>query len=193
MTKTKPGPSAYETPAKTCEYCSAIYERKRIGLKLEDIRYYMNRRYCSQPCFVAALKKRAKENYEINKDAIRAKKREAMKRLRLLNPEKHNRQSRESQARERALLFAIYGHSCVRCNFTDKRALTLDHINNDGNVERAELGERGVYKKAKALHQPERYQILCMNCQFIKRTEDRCTNQHRPSVLQQHGECLEAQ
>ncbi|AMM23207.1 hypothetical protein [Variovorax sp. PAMC 28711] len=112
-----------------------------------------------------------KKWYEANKETARAQKREVMKRLRAENPDKYNAQSVAAKAREREQLFEMYGHVCMRCGFSDKRALTLDHIKNNGNVERAELGERGVYRRAKASHQPGDYQILCMNCQFIKRTE----------------------
>jgi len=31
-----------------------------------------------------------------------------------------------------------------------------------------------------------------MNCQFIKRTEDKTANQHRGEWQQQHGDCSEA-
>ena len=131
-----------------------------------------------------------KKWYEANIDRARLLKRQSMRRLRAENPEKYNAQSKAAKAKERERLFEIYGHECVRCGFSDKRALTLDHIHNNGNTERAELGERGVYRKAKAFHQPDMYQILCMNCQFIKRTEDRTSNQHRPQEWQQqHGNC----
>jgi hypothetical protein len=125
-----------------------------------------------------------KKWYEANKEKIRQQKRETMKRLRAANPEKYNAQSVAAKARERAKLFEMYGHECARCGFDDKRALSLDHIKNNGNVERAELGERGVYRKAKSSHQPGEYQILCMNCQFIKRHEPDGdwgrTRQHSP-------------
>lgn len=119
-----------------------------------------------------------KKWYEANKDKARQQKRESMKRLRAANPAKFNAQSCAAKARERAALYEMYGHTCVRCGFDDKRALTLDHIKNNGSTERAELGERGVYRRAKSAHLPEEYQILCMNCQFIKRAE---------SWQQQHG------
>lgn len=121
-----------------------------------------------------------KKWYEANKEAARASKRENMRKYRAANPIKHNALSIEARRRERALLHEMYGHVCARCGFDDKRALTLDHIKNNGNVERAELGERGVYRKAKAKYQPDQYQILCMNCQFIKRIEAKRVNQHRP-------------
>ena len=131
-----------------------------------------------------------KKWYEANKERARAQKRVVMMRLRMESPEKYRAQSVAAKARERGRLFEMYGHSCVRCGFSDKRALTLDHIKNNGNTERAELGERGVYRKAKAAYQPDDYQILCMNCQFIKRTEDKTANQHRGEWQQQHGDCF---
>ena len=90
-------------------------------------------------------------------------------------------------------------NSCKVCGtpFKQKRreqvicSVICRQINN-GSQERKELGERGVYRRAKAMHRPDEYQILCMNCQFIKRHEDGRSNQHgkRREYVQQHGECL---
>jgi hypothetical protein len=77
----------------------------------------------------------------------------------------------------------MYGHVCVVCGFSDKRALTLDHKLNNGNIERRELGMRGPYMRAKQEYLPDEYQILCMNCQFIKRVEAKRQNQHCPQVV----------
>ena len=108
--------------------------------------------------------------YERNKDAAREKKRIVMKRLRQESPEKYNLQSRKAKVKEKLKLFLMYGDKCQMCGFSDMRALSLDHINNNGNEERKNLGERGVYRRAKSQHMPNEYQILCMNCQFIKRS-----------------------
>jgi len=89
-----------------------------------------------------------------------------------------------------------YMSRCHRCDMTvaglDKRAIICLPCAQLRHAERAELGERGVYRKAKAAYQPDDYQILCMNCQFIKRTEDKTANQHRGEWQQQHGDCSEA-
>ncbi len=67
--------------------------------------------------------------------------------------------------------------SCVNCGITDLRALSLDHINNDGNMERNSIANRknnltsdSLYSSLKKLNFPDkhRYQTLCMNCQFVK-------------------------
>jgi hypothetical protein len=133
-----------------------------------------------------AEKLRYKKWYESNIERARLLKKTSMLKRRQENPELHRKQSREAKARLKASLFDLYGHVCVRCSFEDKRALTLDHKLNNGNKERKELGERGVYTKAKNTYLPNEYQILCMNCQFIKRCEDKNENQHY--VPQPHGE-----
>lgn len=61
--------------------------------------------------------------------------------------------------------------ACVKCGFSNIDALSIDHINGNGNQHRRELGDkRGVkfYKWLIAEEFPEGYQTLCMNCQFIK-------------------------
>jgi len=110
-----------------------------------------------------------KKWYEANKEKAREKKRVVMARLRSENPEKYNEQSRKAKVKEKLKLFEMYGHQCAECGFDDKRALSLDHRLNNGNEERRELGIRGTYRKAKSFVNKDEYQILCMNCQFIKR------------------------
>jgi hypothetical protein len=118
-----------------------------------------------------AERSRYKKWYEANKDRAREMKKKSMLKRRLENPDLHRKQSRDAKARLKAILFDLYGHVCARCGFDDKRALTLDHKLNNGNKERKELGERGVYVKARDNYLPNEYQTLCMNCQFIKRHE----------------------
>jgi hypothetical protein len=116
--------------------------------------------------------------YNRNKDEIRVIKKESMKKRRDENPEIHRIQTKRAKSKLKDSLFDIYGHACARCGFDDKRALTLDHKLNNGNKERRELGERGVYRRARDNYLPDEYQTLCMNCQFIKRVEDKNQNQH---------------
>lgn len=110
-----------------------------------------------------------REYYKKNIEKIRARKRENMRRYRAERPERYAEQSRKSKNKLKSTLFDMYGHDCALCGFDDKRALTLDHIKNNGNLERKELGERGVYYKARDNYLPDEYRILCMNCQFIER------------------------
>jgi hypothetical protein len=62
--------------------------------------------------------------------------------------------------------------ACVKCGFTDIRALSIDHINGNGNKQRRELKlSSNLYYWLKKHNYPEGYQTLCMNCQFIKKLD----------------------
>ena len=71
----------------------------------------------------------------------------------------------------RRKVLSKYGSICCNCGFSDHRALQLDHVNGGGGREVKELGSRGVYRKA--LKDTEGlYQLLCANCNWIKRFEN---------------------
>ena len=113
-----------------------------------------------------------KKWYETNKEKAREQKRIVMRRLRAENPEKYAQQSKDSKARIRQRIFEKYGRVCARCGFDDCRILTLDHVLNNGAEERKEIGIRGTYYRALDPQFESEYQILCMNCQFVKRIEE---------------------
>lgn len=75
-------------------------------------------------------------------------------------------------ARLKAEVIEILGGPiCRRCEFDDPRALVIDHIDGGGNQHRIDaISMWGVYKHAKA--HPEGYQVLCCNCNQIKRHEN---------------------
>jgi hypothetical protein len=122
-----------------------------------------------------------KKWYTKNIDRVRAYKAENMRKYRAQNPEKYAAQSRAAKARLKNKVFEMYGKKCAECGFSDIRALTLDHVLNNGARERDVLGERGVYRRALQEENREEYQVLCMNCQFIKRIEAGKQNQY-PAV-----------
>ena len=138
--------------------------------------------------FPMGSKESYKKWYENNKSSAREQKKLVMRRLRQENPEKYNLQSRNAKVREKLKLFEMYGHECAMCGFNDKRALSLDHKLNNGNEERRLLGERGVYRKAKEFVNLDEYQILCMNCQFIKRSVHAGHIDLNIEWLQQHSQ-----
>lgn len=76
---------------------------------------------------------------------------------------------------------------CVRCGYSDIRALSIDHINGKGSVHRRMINNT-TYRWLKKQGFPEGYQVLCMNCQFIKRIENRehgtkqLTAMHLPDI-----------
>ena len=72
----------------------------------------------------------------------------------------------------------ILGHysnstlTCAHCGFSDIRALSIDHINGQGNKHVKALGiGRGAafYSWLIKNNYPVGFQVLCMNCQWIKR------------------------
>jgi hypothetical protein len=79
--------------------------------------------------------------------------------------------------RTRNKLFVILGEQCIRCGFSDKRALQFDHINGDGAKERKlKSAKTYVIYKYYILHPEEakeRLQVLCANCNSIKRIENK--------------------
>lgn len=68
---------------------------------------------------------------------------------------------------KRIKMLDFLGGKCVKCGFGDYRALQIDHINGGGYTELKSMGNHGVYKNV-YIH-PENYQLLCANCNWIKR------------------------
>lgn len=62
--------------------------------------------------------------------------------------------------------------TCCKCGFSDIRSLTIDHIKGRGIAHRREIGSGAIYWWLKANDYPHGFQVLCMNCQFIKRYEN---------------------
>jgi hypothetical protein len=67
------------------------------------------------------------------------------------------------------------GKVCVQCNNTDERWLQIDHIHGGGTKERRKhLHSLGYYQQM--YDHLEDYQILCANCNWIKRHENKETS-----------------
>ena len=67
-------------------------------------------------------------------------------------------------------LLSLYGGKCAICGYAGRDALQLDHINGDGAREREELGStKQVYARALRAYRPDRYRILCANCNLEER------------------------
>lgn len=72
-------------------------------------------------------------------------------------------------------IFNILGAKCVTCGYSDRRALQIDHVDGSGAEERR---RRNGFTLPYYLHilkhiHEGRYQVLCANCNQIKRVEDR--------------------
>lgn len=84
--------------------------------------------------------------------------------------------SRRDKKRFDAL--ALLGDICVRCGFSDPRALQFDHVAGDGWKDRKNSAYRGVRAVFDVLKNPGKYQILCANCNFIKCRENNEVPKH---------------
>ncbi len=98
----------------------------------------------------------------------------------------HSPRNREVRNRLRANLkrevILHYGNGeivCSRCGFKDIKALSIDHINGGGNKHRRKI--KNFYYWLRKNNFPEGYQVLCMNCQFIKKIEE---DEHRWNGIQ---------
>ena len=80
---------------------------------------------------------------------------------------------RQRNKKARRELLNRFGSTCRRCGFCDARALQIDHINGGGNKER-QGNFMGFYRRLRVLKDEElhlNYQLLCANCNWIKRAE----------------------
>jgi hypothetical protein len=72
-------------------------------------------------------------------------------------------------AKLRSEILKILGNKCVRCGFTDTRALQIDHINGGGSKENRQFGPTRYVMYLK--NHCEGLQLLCANCNQIKKHE----------------------
>ena len=80
---------------------------------------------------------------------------------------------RRKYAENRSACLSILGPVCVGCGFFDIRALNIDHVNGGGKKEARSFGGSYYKKIRKKLEAGSKdYQVLCANCNQIKRTEN---------------------
>ena len=75
--------------------------------------------------------------------------------------------------RQRQELIKGMGGECIKCRFSDWRALQIDHI--DGNGTSLGKFEKSMgankYKNYVLIRKNKDYQLLCSNCNWIKKYE----------------------
>lgn len=77
----------------------------------------------------------------------------------------------------RKAVLEVLGNKCAKCGFSDSRALQIDHINGGGSKERKTTGTGSAYFYKTVLEsfikKEQKYQLLCANCNWIKRYENK--------------------
>lgn len=66
------------------------------------------------------------------------------------------------------------GGKCKKCGYSDQRALQLDHINGGGSQLRKQKNSWSqFYREVLRGEHPHEIQILCANCNWIKKIENK--------------------
>lgn len=87
---------------------------------------------------------------------------------------KHPRYGGLKYRKEHNLIVTRLGGKCQKCGFTDRRALQIDHVNNDGDQERKNFSSTEIIARLLKLDETTlhtNYQVLCANCNWIKKYE----------------------
>jgi len=118
---------------------------------------------------------RARNYYLLNKERIKERRREYQKKYTLIHKGKRLAVSKTWAKRDKIEVINFYSNSkncCTLCGFGDLRALSIDHIGGGGCQHRMEI-KIPIYRWLIKTGFPSGYQVLCMNCQFIKRVENK--------------------
>lgn len=155
--------------------------------KRKDERRLQMKGYARRPDVMIHRKKYRHDYYIANREKVKeylrrpgvARRRKRYMRKYMLGWKNKNKEKTRATARETNIalkqeVYAHYGGGCRRCGFGDIRALSIDHINGGGNRHRKEIGRgNSFWRWLKKNNYPSGFQILCMNCQFIKRYENK--------------------
>lgn len=90
---------------------------------------------------------------------------------RKLNPHVNKGASKRYHQKIREQVIEAMGGECCQCGYSDKRALHIDHKNADGGKIRGRTnnGWSKMYHEIIKGLGKEKYQLLCANCNWIKK------------------------
>lgn len=117
------------------------------------------------------LRHRMKVGPEIARERVRLARKKRMQK----EPAKIRKIDRDAIMRIRVQALMLLGGKCNRCENNDMRVLQIDHVNGGGTKENKKIHSRGVAMRVMKL--PSEYQVLCANCNWIKRWEN---NEEKP-------------
>jgi hypothetical protein len=128
----------------------------------------------------ACTKARIRERYRIDPEAVKAANRASRER----NSHKWSNWGRELRKR----VLAEYGGACKCCSESTPEFLGIDHVANNGESHRRELGSygRSIYRWLEMNGFPkEGFQLLCHNCNMAKGLYGGCPHQGPPPGTRQ--------
>lgn len=92
--------------------------------------------------------------------------------------------AKHTRDKQRIKVYEAYGNVCKCCGESNYMFLTIDHVNNDGHIERKQYSQGGLYSRIIQENFPERYQLLCWNCNTGKRRNNGvCPHQEASTVI----------
>jgi hypothetical protein len=103
------------------------------------------------------------------------KRKDWQKRFREKNIERIRKNNDKYNHNARQQVIDLLGGKCIRCGFSDIRALQVDHINGGGyrELKNHNSKERLRMVVESVGNKENKYQLLCANCNWIKRFEDK--------------------
>ena len=97
----------------------------------------------------------------------------------------NNKAKKKCRNKIRLKIFELLGNKCAYCGFADPRALQIDHVNGGGTNEIKVLGQNRyayyVHILSEIKDGSKDYQLLCANCNWIKRWENGEYSEGNPS------------
>lgn len=114
---------------------------------------------------------RNKKWKEENKEHVREINLQSGRRFRIKNKGYYNKYYLSIKQK----MFEIIGCRCIKCGLDDFRTLQFDHINGGGGKEIKQFGNSVVMLRYYVKHPEEakeKLQVLCANCNWIKRYEN---------------------
>jgi predicted restriction endonuclease len=122
------------------------------------------------------LRAKARAYYQAHREERLASRRASEAKHRDAKVLRDHRYNMRRRTELRQAIFNLLGSRCVRCGFSDTRALTIDHIKGKGTQERKAARSMDAYYRNILVVGAEGYQVLCANCNQIKRQENRESN-----------------
>ena len=173
-----------------CRWCRKSWHEAFGEEEFESRRRYCSRKCCKQSDYARngeSIRGAARAYYQANrhKSNLRRKEHyEANRRKELIARKINWRENREKYVLRKKDLFAKkyytlkfsvykkYGNKCAVCGESRQPCLSIDHINGDGKEHRKHKSSLRILQDVLG-DESGRFQILCMNCQWIKRSENK--------------------
>jgi hypothetical protein len=113
--------------------------------------------------------------YDKKRDRADEKSRLSQSKYRANNREKIKESNKKLHQKNRNKLMDLLGNKCSRCGFSDYRALQIDHIHGGGIKERSLFNTKDYHRHVikSLMNNENKYQLLCANCNWIKRSENK--------------------